>query len=899
MKNILLLSFLISLLCGDVFVPRNIGIGQSVVPADTDYFIHSQNNTDIIYSKDNLPSAQKTSKIEKSIHQEYEKLYDWKLDETLSIGLISKHNQIANGFSTQFGNNRQINYMGGTSGVDYFTSKSWLDTLLYHETAHNYQTNVKGSGVSRWLHKIFGNGSIFIPTFTLPNIIENSFMLEGNAVLNESWHGNGGRLYSGRLYAQTLLQAKANKIKPEEVYNTTIEFPYGGRAYIQGGFYNLYMAEKYGLKSINSYFKYHSQDWLLPVFTNKSMRKATGVNFEQSIASFAKKYKELSKSLVMAKGEQIASSQFFYQLNSDENKIFFLTNESGVRAPELMSLSKKDGNIETQRDSYLASKVIKINKEYYTQASKHISTTRITQGLFDSDGFIKEGTESKMIQGYLSDAKEVYFDVPLSFSEPQLFLDGEFYGQVNSSVFIDKDDNLYYFVQTDKKRTLYKNKTPLVSLDAYYGFVNDVDSSGGIYFIANSEYGSSLYKYKNSNITRVSEADNVVEARLINDSKVLIAALGEKDYYYVKTDLVHIKEKPYEVKHFFEEKDYFARIKETEVEELPDASKKYNSFLDMRYSGADFNIASSVNGVVGTLNLKYADPLGQNAVNAFINRNDNKITIAGLGYQSALHQLQYGVYVYGVVEKSSSHAQRNSGVIAFSELPLYQEGYYKATLEASYYQDYNTNSRKPLNIAFSFLKEEHYGKSMYSNYTNSLKVYATKDREDFIYGVKYNVSHDLPAEFYISLEAKYSQTSSDISYSEAYVNARGVKLGISSYSSNLDSSGIGMRSIKANLYLKNAGYIDIGLKKVLNFSSYWFSFPLSLQREAVHVNYKYFALEDFTQNTLNVTELRAGVTASIVFLNSLVFPIMLEYINNDSHLGMDEHQVLFSTGISF
>ena len=145
-------------------------------------------------------------------------------DLTLYVGLISDYNQIANGFSTQWPNNRQINYVGGTQLVDYFTTTSWLDTLLYHETAHNYQVNVKGSVVSRSLHSVFGNGTFIVPIpLAVPNAMENSFMLEGNAVLNESWHGNGGRLYSGRLKAQTLLQAKAGNIVASDVYNRSEE----------------------------------------------------------------------------------------------------------------------------------------------------------------------------------------------------------------------------------------------------------------------------------------------------------------------------------------------------------------------------------------------------------------------------------------------------------------------------------------------------------------------------------------------------------------------------------------------------------------------------------------------------------------------------------------------------
>ena len=883
-----------------VMVPSSGVIGYSVVPGDKTYYIHKQGNIEIIYTKDNIEFAKHTSKIEPYIHDNYENLYEWVLDEKLSVGLISDCNQIANGFSTQFPNNRQINYIGGTQYVDYFTTASWLDTLLYHESAHNYQINVKASSVSQTLHSVFGNGFFYIPTFTIPNLSENSFMLEGNAVLNESWHGNGGRLYSGRLYAQTILQAKANKIKPHEVYNSKVEFPYGEIYYIQGGFYNLYMAQKYGLKSINSYFKHHSEDWSFPFFTNRSMLKATGIDFEESLKEFSDKYKSLSELLIIAKGEQVASSQYFYSLNSDSQEIFFLINESGNRASELVKINKKDITISKTRDSYAASKVIKIDNKYFTQESAHTSPTKIMQGLYDENKFIKKGTQSKMVQGYLSDGKEVYFDVALSYGEPQLFIDGEFYAKVNSSVFIDKDDNIYYFVQNDKKRTLYRNKTPLMNLNAYYGFVSDVDAEGGIYFIANSKYGSSLYLYKDAYVSRVSKADNIVEAKLINNKEVLVAAISEKDYYYVKTELESIDETPYEVKLFFEEKEYFAKVQEHNTENLPDAKTEYNSFLDMRYSGLDFNFVKGIEGNTGSLNLKFVDPLTQNAMNAFVSRDDNKITIAGAGYQSALNRLNYGLYSYGVVDNSlvdslgSEVKVRDDGVMFFAKLPYYKKGYYEGSLNSSYYQDYNTLSREPFSISMSFSRHEIYGKSMYSNYLNGIEIYMAKDRGDYIYGGEYNFQHDLENELYISLDSKYSHTTSNSKFDK-----RGVKLSTSSWSSNLDPSAIGMKSIQFTAYTKNAGYVDVGVKKVFNFSSYWFTFPISLQREAINLNYKRFTVEGFSGNVYNIAEMRAGITASIVLMNSLVVPMHLEYIYNDTIFAKEKSQVFFSLGVTF
>ena len=902
LHSLVTLFFATSLLAQQNIVPSSLGSGNSVVPHDKAYYKHEdkQNDVQIIYTKDNLPFAKQTANIESPLHKDYRDFFGWRLDETLYVGLVSDYNQIANGFSTQWPNNRQINYIGGTSAVDYFSSTSWLNTLIYHETAHNYQVNIKGSRVSQTLHSVIGNGTFILPLIPIavPNVMENSFMLEGNAVLNESWHGNGGRLYSGRLKAETILQAEAGNIKSGDVYNSKLAFPYGEIVYIQGAFYNLYMAQMYGMKELNSYFKYKSEDWWWPFRTNWSMQDALGINFERSLENFALEYKGLAKEFKRIEGEQIASSQFFYSLGNSNEEVFFITNESGVRSPELVVLNKQTKEVYKQRDSFMAGKVLKVDEEFYTQGSRNTSPIKIYQGLFDSEAMIKEGSESKMIQGYLSTGEEVYFDVKSSFSEPQLYVGGLFYERVNSSVIIDKRDNLYYFKQEGKTRTLYKNKTPLTSFQGFYGVVSDVDDFGRVYFVANSELGSTLFYVKDSLVTRASSADNVVEARLINDDELLIAAISEKDYYYVKSPIENIDEKPFETRLFFEDKEYYgeyegvknAKQQHSEV----DLSDSYYSMLDMHYSGTDFVVGSGENGVVGTLNVDFGDPLAQNSANIFLNRDESNVTIAGVGYSNSQYLLQYSLSAYGVIDNYGRDDVRDSGVIAGATLPFLQTGYYYGALGGSYYQDFDTAQREPLSGTFTIGRSERYGVSMYANCLNMLQLYGVKEREDIIVGGEYKFVHDLPAEFYIGFGVKYSKTDSNTG-----VETRGVKLSNVTLGLDMDPSTIDIPSIKNSLYVKEAGYGELSLSKVFNFSTYFFTFPISLQRESVYAKYRYYDVKAYSLEVENANEARVGVTFAGVFLNSLALPISFEYIYNDASFVEDQSRLRVLLGASF
>lgn len=868
----------------------------TVVADDQAYYKYQKDNIEIIYTENNLPFANHVANIQTGLHTHYKKFFGWKLDERLYIGLISENNQVANAFSSQGFNNRQINYVGGTQLIDYFSSTSWLNTLLYHETAHNYQGNIKGNTVSKSLHSVFGNGSVLFPYVIVPNVMENYFMLEGNAVLNESWHGNGGRLYSGRFKAETILQAKAGNIKASDVYNVKLDFPYVGNIwYVQGGFYNLYLAQKYGLQNVNSYFKYHSKDFLWPQFTNGSMYSAVGVDFEASLNEFSQYYAKMADSMVLAEGENIASSQYFYSLSNDRDEIFFIINESAVSVPELVVVDKKRFAVSKKRDSWLGGKVIKSEGAFYTQGGQHTSPSRIYQGLFDSDSFIKNGTESKMVQGYLSDGRDVYFDVASSYSQAQLYVGKEFYAQVNSSVIIDRDDNLYYFVQKGKSRTLYKNRTPLYTYRGFYGIVADVDSEGGVYFVANSEYGSTLFVYKNAEVFRASEADNILEARLINDKELLLAALSEKDYYYVKSDLKEIEETPFETKLFFEDREFYGRNYDLNSSKL-DLSDPYSATLDMHYSGTNLSLTVGDDVTTWSLNSNFIDPLSQNSATVYINKDESSTIIGGASYANSEYLLQYEIFGYGVIENSEKEDVRESGFMLNTELEFYRRGYYSGGFTASYFQDYNTQGREPITLSLDFSRAEKYGLSMYSNYLNYLKIYGAKEREDAIYGANYRFKYSLPYEFYFGFGAKHSQTDSEIRDTAAIEESRGVKITNVSYQLEMDPSTVLIPSLRSSSYIKAASYAEVSLAKVINFSSYWFTFPLSLQRESIYTKYRYYDLEDFSGKKYNFNEITAGFTVFSVVLNKFVFPVNFEYINNDADFIENKTKFRFMLG---
>jgi len=201
------------------------------------------------------------------------------------------------------------------------------------------------------------------------------------------------------------------------------------------------------LKKNNHFFYNNSKSWAWPLKTNSTYQTTFGETFEEVLAGFNQQVLDDSAKFNVLQGEQIARSKSYAFMNNDVDEIYFLTSDTQT-SPELVKINKSDLSMTSEHDSYLLSKVIKTTKgDYTTQAGHFVNPTRISQGLFDSDGYIEEGTQGRMIQGYLNDETPVYFDVVSSFSEPQLYVGAAFYGEVNSSVYIDDADNLYYFVR--------------------------------------------------------------------------------------------------------------------------------------------------------------------------------------------------------------------------------------------------------------------------------------------------------------------------------------------------------------------------------------------------------------------------------------------------------------------
>ena len=861
------------------------------ISSNDDYNVFKTKNYEIVFTKDYINEAKYIKSNLDALLKYDQKSFGYKLDQPLKIVLISDNIQLPNAFSTQIPFNQTVLYNGGDSMNDYFTTSSWVDTLLTHELIHNYQMNAKKSKISKTLHKYLGNNYMpvfaILPFFTIPNMMLPTAIVEGNAVLNESLHNNGGRLYNGELRALKNSLILANKITPNSLLNNSLEFPYLTQKYIVGGYYMSYLAQRFGLDKVNSFFYAHSIHSINPLLLNTTYLEHFGITFTQSVYDFIHYTKQTNQNFhKLLSANVLAKSKSRIEFsNIYDNKIYFITTNL-VDSKKLNIFDITNKTLSSSQTDLANGKIFKINNKLYSRSYQFISSTLYKAGLCDDKLHILKDTQGKYIQD-ISNNNQAYIDIKKSFVETSLFIDGKFYDTISSSAKFDNNQNIYYFKQHNQLRSLIKNKKTIFSFDGYYSKLVDIIDDK-IYFIANTKYGSSLYCYNNGSLFRLSVADNIIDAKIISSQKAIVQTVDENGYSVSKLELqpTHISYIPYmpipltKEKFLFNKKSYNNQTLQT---------KKYNELKNLEFSMLYPTYSTTSDGTTQyTLDAVFLDPLMFNMLDIFRYKIDTQ-TYTGLSYTNERY-IPFDFTIYKNDDSIYYANQRDTAGSVDIYGPLLHKGRDQIDIKLKQYFDEDNKDKNPVILWLNHIYNKKFLLAENSAFLSNTQIFAKEDREDDICGLKFDLTKQLYQNIYLEAGLKYISSNTKVLQDQ-----RGIELSPDIIDIQKDMTNLYYESSDYDIYVKDVTKTTLKLSKTFYYSKYYPVFPVSLRKETLFVQYNHF---DFTtEDKYKVDESIVGVKFDTLFFHTMPIPLVLKYIHNDSVINSD--QIKFSIGMQF
>lgn len=585
----------------------------------------------------------------------YEKSFGWRLDETQELILLSPRQQIANGYATVWPHIKTVWYPSGSLMLEEMALSSWLLTLATHETAHLYQLNAKGD-FNRRLHFFVGNAPLTllfgIPLFVHPNVFAPDFLTEGNSVLNESLFNRGGRLHSGEARALVFAQVRAGQINPSRLINNELEFPFGDENYLQGGYFFAHLARKYGVDRANQLFTTTGNHYINPLRLNAAFREHFGSSYPLEIREFVRDLERQAQPQKTTDAPVLARGVLAGPMNHDDKSVWLLLSE-GREPPHLVRYDKKTQTLSRNQYDLAMGKVFFLNSDQpHVAASARHDFYHIEYSLYGPGQTFLPEYRGQIVTDRRA-GHTAALDAQGSWLEPQVLFDGQFYDVAHSSVQIDESGAPFYFRQNGEERILYRHRQPIFKFTGFYGKPLEIGPEGDVYFIANTEFGSSLYRHRNNEITRMLESDTVVDARRLSDREFLITEVSAQGFLLKVAPVKPVAQMP-AVYSYGIPSQPLSPGKMPDPQEIVSQQRPYSAFGTMRFSALEARFLISEEGLLGSMNLTFADPLEWNFLSLQTERTSAREEATRLSYTYSPHLIDWlAAYEYSAHENVS------------------------------------------------------------------------------------------------------------------------------------------------------------------------------------------------------------------------------------------------------
>jgi hypothetical protein len=232
----------------------------------------------ITYNSGEDAIAQHVADLGEAIHRRLKPAIGWAPSERTEI-CITDQTDSANGSATALPYDAIQLYVTAPDDLsplgDY---DDWYQELVTHEYTHILHLD--------HIHGIPAIVNAIIGKAMAPNQVQPHWLLEGLAVYEESTRTSGGRLRSSMWNMWMRADILENHIATLDIFsNIPRRWPQGNIWYLYGSFFMQWVAETYGEDGIRRMIDdYGGQP--IPYGFNRSIRRATGLTFEQMYPSF-------------------------------------------------------------------------------------------------------------------------------------------------------------------------------------------------------------------------------------------------------------------------------------------------------------------------------------------------------------------------------------------------------------------------------------------------------------------------------------------------------------------------------------------------------------------------------------------------------------------------------------
>lgn len=878
-----------------------------VLPGDGPYYRLNRDHTQYIYD----PEAREIVHHLDSYHGVFRKMYDqsfgWRLDERQDLILLSSRQQVTNAYATIIPNIKSVWYPSGGAFLEDSAASSWALILDAHETAHLYQLNAKAD-LPAAVTKVVGNSLMpfffFWPIFLHPNAFTPTFLVEGNAVLNESRINMGGRLHSGEARALVLAQIKAGDIDPARLINDQFRFPFGQVAYLQGGYFQAHLASKYGIEKTNQFFRAQAEHYLWPLILNQTFRDHFGASYPQEIREYVRGLEGLAQQQKENPAPPLVKNTFLGPMNHDEKKIWLLAHD-GKAPADLVEFDKATKSLTRRRLDLPTGKVFFDGFTPLAVSTQKHDLHHIEYSLYGEGERFDPRWRGQIVNDIRA-GKTAGLAAGGSWLETRLFLDGEPYDIAHSSAVLDKDGNVYYFRQNGAERIMYKNREPLFKIDGFYGKPTEVDDDGAVFFIGNTDYGSSLYAFYRGEIFRVVDSDRVVDARQISQTEYLIAEVDHEGHKVSIAASTLRSGAPVTYAYGFATENVIPEPALSR-EQVEADDREYNAFRDLRYSALEtaWTYAPTPGFGLG-LNARFVDPLEYHAFDLGYSGTQFRDQAMGAQYTLTKYLIDWVIayrYKEEWWERTDGTDQKayNQDVATGMVFPILRWRRWDANV--GLLATYSLEDRRNRSGLVAPDNEETYGSKSYFNlrYQNAPPIGLFSWREFSLSAVnrlesrpnkwktRYNTS---------AVNLKYQHGFKNESYLTGFATAawainRDIDVEYGEFGSDIV---IPLLTSHEDYVVKTAERARVEFHKVFRTPAYAVRFPISIERLAPFGVFQAAWLDDDSRNLYPHHIIEWGYGVDIQFLLLHRMPAVLRYMNafNVTNPASPENQLRFS-----